>query len=92
MQCCNCAHSALRSDQRILFDLPYRIGVKEYKTTADVAEAAALSRQTIDRYIRNGEINAPVQRIHGKRTVRTYTDAEFDEVIRQIKNLGKNSK
>jgi len=65
----------------------YKIGTTDYYTVVDVAQETALARQTIDRYIKNGEINSPVARQHGKRTVRTYSKSEFRTVVNQIKNF-----
>jgi DNA-binding transcriptional MerR regulator len=64
-----------------------RIGKTEYYSVSDVADTAGLSRQTIDRYIQSGTIQAPVLRAHGRRKKRTYTEIEFQSVLEQIKSF-----
>lgn len=64
-----------------------KIGTTDYYTIPDVAKAVGLSRQTIDRYVKDHDIDTPVRRQHGKRKVRTYNQLEFDKVVDQIKNL-----
>lgn len=77
----------LHNENEVSTGLLINIGATAYYTITDVAKKAGLSRVTIDRYIASGSISSPVRRQHGKKTVRTYTQVEFDKVIEQINSF-----
>lgn len=69
-----------------------KIGDTDYHVVKDLVLDTGFARGTIDRYTREKLIQSPVKRQRGRSTISTYTIAEFQKTLNDIKEIGSAQK